>query len=293
MKLNLVLEQLFEQAGLKDLIADEKLKAVFALETEVEDEISDKLTSGLMGMNSALNNGKIKAHHIKNYLKGSEDRLKAKIESSELDEATKLEILGEAYFNERVEKFIEAVSKKATEAPKQTDGAQKKYAEAMAKLEEYEKNYIPKTELEKIQIERQQEREQLALRDAIGKFEWSDAFDKDVRLPVFKMSLEAKLNEIGAKAVYDNGTFKLVQKDSPDLEYFDSKNKKVTFDDISKDLAFEKKFIKVAQTTQNTGQNLTTQNNGHSTTLKNPDKSGNQNQALKDLDDDIAKFNVK
>lgn len=287
MKLLDLLSPLFDQAEVS-FLKEEKGKEIVTKigDLEIDDETAQKISDNLIGLKAAYNNPKIKAQHVKQFLIGTEAKLEAKIKESGLDEATQLEIIGEQRFNDRVEKFLDAMHKKTLEPAKGVDGIQKKYSEAMAELEELKKSHIPKTELENVLGQWDTERQDSALFSQISQFNWSESFQPNFRLPVFKMALEQKLNAIGAKSVYDKETksFKLVQKESPDLEYFDSKNKKVTFEELSKDIAFENKFLSTAPANgplDPKGPLLP----------PSPQATKSVNPALKAMEDDLKMFN--
>jgi len=199
MKLLDLFSQLFEQAEV-NFLKEEKGKDIATKigDLEIDDETAQKISENLISMKAAYNNSKIKAQHIKQFLVGTEAKLEAKIKESGLDEATQLELIGERFFNDRVEKFVEAMHKKTLEPAKNVDGVQKKYNEVMAELEEIKKSHIPKTELDNVLGQWDTERQDSALFSHISQLPWSESFQPSFRLPVFKMALEKELNEMGA-----------------------------------------------------------------------------------------------
>jgi hypothetical protein len=284
MKLNLFIEELFKMAKLDDKIADEKYKDLFAVNADIDDTLVSEIKAKVIPIQSAYDMPKIQAHHVGRYLEGGEKRIKALIEASGLDESEINEILAEGKFIERIEKFYEKVKAKANDT-KPLEGAQKKNAELNAELEELKKTHIHKSELEKIQAAWNSEREDSALSNYINNFKWSESFAQDFRLPLFKLALGKKLEEIGAKTIFDPATksFKLVDKSQENLEFFDKSNKKITFDDISKDIALENKFV--ATTAPNPGTPPATVQQT-TTTTKN-------NVVDKSFEDAINKFKIQ
>lgn len=248
-KFNEMLSNLMEKAGLTDHIGDERLKKLFQIEDEIPDEFANPIQD-MISMKAAHNNIKLKTHFVGEYLRGSEKVLENTIRESGLSEEEVNEILTSSQkFTERTIALAEALKKKAANPPKKGDDTVQKYNELQKELETLKKTHIPKEQLDNFMQQVENERYQTAINELSSSFNWSEAYDIDTRPIIFNQLLDKKINELGAKIVLKDKKPVLVQKDNPELEYFDNSNKPVNLAELAKNLAVEKKLIAASGST--------------------------------------------
>ncbi len=251
-KFNEVLSNLLEKAGLTDQIGDERLKKLFQIEDDIPDEIATPLQE-MISMKAAHNNIKLKTHFVGEYLRGSEKVLENTIKESGLTEDEVNEILSSSQkFTDRTIALAEALKKKAANPSKKGDDTVQKYNELQKEMETLKKTHIPKEQLDTFIQQVENERFQTAINELSTSFNWSEAYDADTRPLIFNQLLEKKVNELGAKIVLKDKKPVLVQKDNPELEYFDNSNKPVILAELAKNLAVEKKLIAASSSSTHT-----------------------------------------
>lgn len=249
--------ELIYNAAIKNGIAIDHagLKAILALTTEVDKDI-ETAVEGLMSIDGAKNNGKLKAHFISQFADGQDKRLYERLEALGLPKDQLDPIKTEFDSRKKVDLAIDKLQdmiKEAKAAAKKDGGNAdedvKKYKDEIKKLNDSladiknqslakEKELSDKFELERISSLQE---------SAFDKFAWSKHYDQSVRGPLSRIALNEELTKIGATVVRDaNGKLKLVQSKDTSMDYFDSSNKSITFDELADRIMTDKKFKAVS-----------------------------------------------
>lgn len=237
----------------------EELKAIVGISVEMPETISSKFDTGLISLDSAKNNTDIKNHYIKTYASGLSRNLNEKLKSlglsnEEIDGIFKEEGLG---FGKRIELALERLSeaKEAQiKAKKLGDpDAEKVYKE---QIEGLNKTLAELKEQSKAELQAEREKnENEKISDEIGREflskGWSKSYPEATqdRLVIANTYLQNELQQMNAKLVRDPETreLKLVQAKNPELDYFDSSNKKVNFTSLVAKIGTDKKLFAVSE----------------------------------------------
>lgn len=246
MKLNTLFSSLFEEAGLKDKIAEEKYKPLFTNETDIDEEDANALRS-LMGFDTAKNNSKLKAAFIGEFTGIGERSLSALVAESGFTDEEVAEVNKNFKYLDKVEAYAKILKRKSSETPgKKTDEIVQKYNEAVKELDTIRKNTVAKEEYEKLQKTIESDRFNSAFEKVVNSIQWSDVYDEEARGLLLKAGLDKKIAELKAVAVLKDGKIQLKQAEHPELDYLDGSNKLLSFDKLAQDYALEKKFIAVS-----------------------------------------------
>ncbi len=226
------------------------LKQLQALTMDVDDTITTAF-DGLMSLEGAKMNGKLKSHFIANFADGLDKNILEKAKEYGLSDEVIAEIKAEHSTVKRANILLEKATahiKETASKGKKGDEDTEKYKEAIKKLTDDISKISKDYELKEKDLKTGFESERLManIENAFNKYKWSDSFPKEVRSDLAKLSLNKELNEIGAKVVRDEkGVMKLVQIKNPELDYLDSKNQSITFEALADRIMANNKYIAV------------------------------------------------
>lgn len=255
-----LIDDLAKKAGLSG--DHEGLKAIINASTgiAIDSEIEQALTSNLLSIQAAKSNVAVKNHHISHFAKSIDEMLDKRLQKLGFSEEDMNPIFEEKSTGKRVDMTIEKMVKKmeSLEASQKKSGKdgdkdlEKTYKDQIEKLNN-EMNSLRETHLKDIDNERGAHSDYVKnsiIESEFLKHKWSENFTPDLRKDLSKIALEKELNKMGAKIVKDEkGELKLVQVANPELEYFDSTNKKITFTELVPHIMATNKFIAVSAST--------------------------------------------
>jgi hypothetical protein len=218
--------------------ADERLKAVAGITTELDVEIAEKITKGLMTVDAAIANDRVYEAVKSKFTPGFEQSFFEQI-SLILDKEQVAEVKAHKETGARMREGltkVKALTEKLKEA--KTDGADKdalkdlqfKLAAANKSVEDLNATILN----QKSQFENQLKDYDLGnkLNSYRDKINWNDAIAPELRDVVFKTSLNSKLAEIGGALHSENGSLTLRKSSDTTAKVFDSNNREVTLESL-------------------------------------------------------------
>jgi hypothetical protein len=238
MKINEFLISHFKRAGIELVLPEGGLDA------ELQDSDIEKLNEAMITMREAHEHSKLKTFHVDRYLNGINDKLLERADELGLEDDVKdlFKKDNKVKFLDKLNKFIDTLQSKNA-----TDSIRKKYNDLVSELENVKNTHIEKSQYDSLVDKYNREREDAALSSIVGKINWSDTYAQDFRTPLFKIALDKKLAELGARAKYDETKKGFVLLDGKeDLPFFDKGNKIITFEELSNTVALDNKFIAVS-----------------------------------------------
>ncbi len=254
MKVGEILAKQLEKLGIDT--TSEELKPILGISVDVPETLTGKLDS-LITMDGAKNNTDIKNHYIKKYTSGINQALDEKLKKLGMTQDQVDDIFKEETFGKRIEGALErlAEAKDNLAKTKKTGDvdSEKLYKDQIDKLNKdlADIKEASKTEREKLMSDFENEKinEEVG-REFLSK-PWSKHYPDSAndKLVIANTYLQNELQQIGAKIVrdFDTKQIKLVQAKNPELDYFDSSNKKVNFTSLVAKIAADKKLLAVSE----------------------------------------------
>jgi hypothetical protein len=216
---------------------------------EIPDEVCNEIIGGLMSLEGAKNNTRIKAHFVAQALNGVDAELTGAIDDLGLDGG----IFGDekdtyAKLRTLKTKFRELLENKPAnkgELEKERVEWQKKYNEINQKLAAE----IEAHKASKVSIEEKYNNQVLGflMQSKLKGLPYADREKSiDIQSRFAQMLVDEALTAKGAKPVNDNGHLKLKRADDPMLDYFDETGKQVTYDDFCRKVLADNKMLAVS-----------------------------------------------
>lgn len=236
-----------EHKGLKDLLS---------LTSDVDPEV-EKAINGLISLDAAKNNSALKSHYFRQAYDAIDQEVIKRADKLQLETDFVEGLKTEQSTNKKLNSFLDKLEE-LKEAQKTAKGTGDKDAEKTLKAEIEKLNgsiNSIRTEHDKA-IKAKDEFHNNYIKDSkiINSFaseKWSDLYAPEMRGDLARIALEKELNKIGAKIVTDEkGELKLVQAANPEMEYFDSSNKKVNFTELVPQIMATNKFSAVSASTE-------------------------------------------
>jgi len=261
MKAGILLSNLLEKVGVD--VTDEKLKDVLGIQIDLPEDFATKLDTELMGKDAA------KAHFkneiINDFTKGVYINIEKALEEQGLEKAERDEVFKDKSLGKVVMAYGAKLKETADKSASNSD-KEKALREEVKKLNEsladYKEKFVPKEEVEKVNSAWDAERYSMAMDNHFLSKKWSDKFPESVRSTLAKTVLEAKLAEMGAKAVVVDKKLKIVKADDIQSEYFDKSNKLVTFESLADDIMTSNKFLALSTESTSTNTSVHTASGG-------------------------------
>lgn len=266
-KLGEVMADLIKKTGMQH--TDANFKEIIALTTPVSEEAEQGLFS-LMNASEAESwakgNSNIKNHYTAQAYNGWDDKIFKTADKLNLSDEEKEQLRAEKSTGKRQDLLVEIMNTKMAEASKNATAAGKaSNNEAELKWkQEFDKLNLSTSKIKddyekalKAKDDDHYNYKKDAKWDAVlSPQKWSDNLGSDIRIPVGKLAIQKKLDELGAAAVLDeNGELKLVKKEDNSMPYFDSSNKNPKFTEFATKILDENKLLAVSAPTPNPNNN--------------------------------------
>lgn len=246
-----VIAELAQKAGMS--VDHDGLKSLLSLTSEVNSEV-ERALNGLISVDAAKNDKSIKWHYLHQAFDVINEELLTRAEKLQMGEdMVKLLKKDDMSGHRKINSFLDKMEElKAAQKDAKKDGD--KDAEKLLKLE-IEKlngsiNAIKEEHVTAIKAKDDHHINYIKdskILNAFSSQNWSDLYAPDMREGLTKFALEKELNKMGAKIVSDDkGELKLVQSANPEMEYFDSSNKKVIFTELVPQIMAANKFSAVS-----------------------------------------------
>lgn len=251
MKLSQLISNLLEKAGID--VTAEALKPVLSITTDIPDDISGKLESELITKEAAKSNVDLKNHFVGQYIKGAVKQAKESIISVGVDEEVVNKIFApdsKESFTKQIQEGLKAAEDHFKKTPDKNKDSEKTFKEEIEKLQKQLSE--EKTNSAKLLSEKDKQYESERINDNIlSTFltkSWSKHYPEDVRADLAMTKLKKEMEAKGISVIRDadGKTLKLVQTKNPEMDYFDSSNKKVTFTQLVDDIMSTNKFSAVS-----------------------------------------------
>jgi len=250
-----------ERAGIDT--TDPSFKDIASITTQIP-SVGEEALNSLMNANEAIswakNNAEIKKHFVAQAFNGFDKTIAMTAENSGLDESQIAQLNAEKNTGKKQEMLISFLNEKIESAKSGQKGAKTEEIEAKYKAEIEKLNATvnqTKTDYESKLAEKDSHHHSYVLNSkmdsVLNSQKWSENYPADMRGTLGRLAVEKELQKLGAKPVLDaDGNIKFVKSDSPDLEYFDTSNKKITFEQIAARTLAENKFLAASTQTPNT-----------------------------------------
>jgi hypothetical protein len=245
---------LAQKAGIS--IDHKGLKDLLSLTSDVDTEV-ERAINGLISVDAAKNDKTIKWHYLHQAFDVVNDELLSRAEKLKMgDDIMKVLKTDDMSGHRKIKSFLdkmEEMKAAAVEPKKETD----KEAEKLLKseIEKLNGSLSAMKETHANDIKAKDEFHNNYIKDSkilnvFSSQNWSEHYAPDMRESLTKIALEKELNKMGAKIVSDEkGELKLVQSANPEMEYFDSSNKKVIFTELVPQIMAANKFSVVSDKT--------------------------------------------
>lgn len=224
-----------------DLLANADLARI-----ELEDGIANEINASLMNIDGAKNNSSIKSHFYASALAGVDSELLTTAAELGLDPDTisALKADKDTYNKMRVLR-----DKAKEQLSKQTQGSGEKTTELSKMIQDLNAQLAAEKKGRKADLEAQKQTHTKEIIDYIVSANLSaknyaeSALPAQVRIKVAKSLLEDNLAQKGISLVNENGSIRLKQAANPELDYYDSNNKPLSFDDFTNQILAENKLL--------------------------------------------------
>ena len=244
-------------AGKVGLQNDPKLVALLSSaelsQRTIDEELAKKIDNGLMSLEGAKNNTDVQAHFRGTLLKTADEKFAALAEkfgfaaenTAEKSTYKKFDILETklaAKIADLEKKISEGAGTKSEEV--KTLQAQIATLQAQAAAAKAESD----TQLETLKSTHKAEVLKMLINNELaGKHYANKQLDTSVNVTVASALLDGALKKSGAIVVNDNGTLKLKNAASPELDYYDESHKAVSFTDYVNKLLADNKLLEVSK----------------------------------------------
>jgi hypothetical protein len=237
----------------------EEIKAVLnntALATiEIDDVLANDINSSLLTIDGAKNNQALKTHFSTLALNGVDAEILNSIEAFGFDDEVKTELLGEknTYHKHRklTAKIKETVEALRAAAQKDDTRAIEKYTAQINKLQgelsSVKESHVPKSEVETLKKQHEGELTNFIVKNTLSTKKYAnETVSPDINVEFANVVLGRALSDKGIVLVKDGNGLKLKQASDPALDFYDSQQKAVTFNDFVDKTLAEAKILAVS-----------------------------------------------
>lgn len=216
---------------------------------DIPDEVCNEIIGGLMSLEGAKNNLKVKNHFTASALNGVDSEIAEAVSQFGLDNSL-FETEKDTYVKLRIlkSKLKEAVDKKPeknSEAEKEIAELKKAYNEVNRKMAET----LDAHKAEKSSIEEKYNNQVLTFLKG-NHLKGLNYADKDRPIDVqdkfAQLLIDEALAKRGAKVINDNGVLKLKSASDNSLEFYDESHKSLTYEDFVKKTLADSKILAVS-----------------------------------------------
>lgn len=221
---------------------------------EIDDKFANAVNEGLMSFDSAKNNYNLKTHYSATILNAVDAKLLENIEKLDLDEEILSKIKEEKNSYNKIQLVKDAVVGNL-EKLKATGGPESKTqkAEMEKQIKDLNDQLFGLKEQHKKDKSDWQSQYDNQIKDFLftnylaSKNYANSDYSSDENSAFARMLIEKALKESGAVIVKDGEKLALKQAGSPELDYYDKDNKKVSFNDFSDSILASKKVLAVTK----------------------------------------------
>lgn len=245
MKLGELIASIAEKVGFD--VTDESLKELVGSQLDVPEPISSGIDK-LMTEEAAKSNPIIKKHYLDNMANGQNKNLDLLAADYGLSQEERDEIFRD---NKTVSDKHKAIVAKVAEKSKGNKDSKDESKAIIEKLNADLREARALTESKVSELTTQFENERLN-DQVIGAFmgkTWSSNYPEDLRPEIAKIALQKELDKIGASLVRDGKTVKIVRSENKEQDYFDDKNKKITFEELRDNIFANNNFGSISSDT--------------------------------------------
>src|SRR6478736_2047448 len=245
-KIGEIFVELLQKVGIDH--TDKQFVDIISIQTEIPEPVADSF-KGLMTMDAAKNNISIKNHFTHAAYNPLDNEIHNRLDMFGLSDDQKALIMAEKSTGKKQQLFLNTLDaefkKKKADKDPDTNTFKKEIDELRASLAKKDEE---KAQFETLKTNELNDYILNSIQEAeFSKHNWSSLYDPNDRGILAKNALNTYLEQNGAKIVLDeNKKAKIVKKDNPELEYFDSSNKKVTFTELVPKILAEKKYLGVS-----------------------------------------------
>ncbi len=217
---------------------------------DIDDDFAKYLDTQLMSLNGAKNNPDVLNHFKPIILKSADDKFSLLAEKYGFGD----EIKNEKNTYKKFDLLDSLLSKKIEDLKSQQGkgGNAEKEQQLTAQIQTLQKELSDLTDSQKQEVENltqsyANEMMEMQVKFALtGKKYANKDLPQEVNILTAQTLLNKAMNESGAVLVNDNGTLKLKRKDTPEIDYLDSGNKPVSFDDFTDKILADNKLLEVS-----------------------------------------------
>lgn len=244
MKVGELLAELFKKASVD--ASNEKLKPLFDLDIEVEDEFVTPLQTNLFNLDAAKSKKDLKEHFLKPLAQGIDSNVDDFLKANGLDEIS-AKVKAGTSTGERTKLALAQLfelSKQKANTPElkalqdQIVQLNAQTVEARQALQDREAQLLSDFENERLSS---------ALENKIVAQKWSKNYPESVRSVLAKQLLDAEFAKHGAVLARTEKGIDLLSKETKG-QVFDDKNNPITLDSVLSRVFQENNFLEVAQT---------------------------------------------
>lgn len=242
MQFGTFIKDLAERAGVDT--TDKSFVDLLAINATVPDAIGERISQSLFNIDAAKQNSQLKGYFHAQALSVPDKAIEEVLEEMQFDEATRAEFKNEKSTPAKVKKLAQTIAAKnkalIEEVEKKSNS--KDSNERIQKLSEEIKNLNQslldkdtqwQTKLTEAEKREQQKAQTFAKRMILANKNYADdKRDKELNVEFADLVLQKELAAKKAVAIFNqDGTFKLVQAENPDLEYMEN-HKPISFGDF-------------------------------------------------------------
>lgn len=213
---------------------------------DISDDFASALDGGLLSLESAKNNASLKTHFFSQALNGVDTEL---VSDLDLEEDVLTSIKNEKNTYNKIKQLKEAV--KSLKAKKGEEGSGTKKAEYEAQIQQLNAQIVAlksdkDEQVSNLNKQHAQELTNLSIESILaGKSYANKDLTAAENASIAKTLVESALKSAGAIVVRADGSLKLKQAGSPDLDFYQD-NRSVTFEDFSNKVLADKKLLAVS-----------------------------------------------
>lgn len=237
-KVGIVIADLLAKAGYD--ATSEEFKDILAIQAEAPDTLKEAVDK-LMDETAAKSNPKLKNHFLENYAVGQNRSLAEKMRESGFEQDVIDKVISEnKTITDRYTAWIDLVKEKISDGKKPS----KEDKELIEKLngEIVSLRKAKDEEVSNLKKSYEMERLQEKVVNKMLQKKWSKSFGDEIKEDLAKIAINKELEKIGAALTLNGKEVKVVRKDNFEQDFFDSSNKKVTFDSLLDEVFVSNKF---------------------------------------------------
>jgi len=222
---------------------------------DLADSVANEIIGKLLTIEGAKNNQIVKAHFTSQALNPFDTEMLSTLDRFELGDDFKTEFSANKNTYDKYHKLTDKIKEsfdnlkaaKGNGNEKDIEKYTRQINDLNQKISQMKETYVPKEELEKEKKERENSLKDFMIHSKISGLKFANSnIPNDVNIDVAKILLDKKLSEAKAIIVKDGNELKLMRMDDSALEYYDSQNKPVKFDDFMNKTFADSKMLEVS-----------------------------------------------